>query len=76
MPTVLVWLPGFVTVTVFPVAELTVQVNAALPEAPVVSFAVTVTLLDPAVVGVPLIRPLELLIDRPAGNPVAEYVSV
>jgi hypothetical protein len=58
-----------------PVAELTVHVNDALPAAPVVSFAVTVTLLDPAVVGVPLIKPLEL-IDRPAGNPVAEYVSV
>jgi len=56
--------------------ELTVHVNDALPEVPVVSLAVTVTLLDPTVVGVPLISPLELLIDRPAGSPVAEYVRV
>ena len=41
------------------------------PVAPVVSFAVTVTLLVPAVVGVPEIRPVEELIDRPAGRPVA-----
>src|ERR1700685_1602092 len=38
-------------------AELTVQLNAADPDAPVVSVAVTVTLEVPAVVGVPVISP-------------------
>jgi hypothetical protein len=52
-------------------AELMVQVKEADPEAPVVSFAVTVTLYVAAVVGVPEIRPVEELIDRPAGSPVA-----
>ena len=36
-----------------------------------VSFAVTVTLEVPAVVGVPEIRPVEELMDSPAGSPVA-----
>ena len=45
--------------------------NEAEPEAPVVSFAVTVTLEVPAVVGVPEIRPVEELIDKPPGRPVA-----
>src|SRR5580700_4498925 len=71
VPTVPVWLPGLVTVTVLPVAELIVQVKDADPEAPVVSLAVTVTLLLPAVVGVPEISPVVELIDRPAGRPVA-----
>ncbi len=71
VPTVEVWLGGVVTVTVLPVAELTVQLNEADPEAPVVSFAVTVTLEVPAVVGVPEIRPVEELMDSPAGRPVA-----
>ena len=53
-----------------PPLELIVQVKLAEPEAPVVSLAVTVTEDVPAVVGVPEIRPL-LLIDRPAGRPVA-----
>ena len=48
-----------------------VQVKDALPEAPVPSVAVTVTVDAPAVVGVPEIRPAEL-IDRPAGRPLAE----
>jgi len=72
VPTVLVWLPGLVTVTVFPAAAFTVQVNVVLPVAPVVSLAVTVTLLLPAVVGVPEIRPEDEPIDKPAGRPVAE----
>ena len=38
---------------------------------PVVSVAVTVTLEVCAVVGVPLISPVEELIDNPAGRPVA-----
>jgi hypothetical protein len=50
---------------------LTVQVKAAVPVAPVLSVTVTVVLYVPAVVGVPLIRPVELLIDRPVGRPVA-----
>jgi hypothetical protein len=41
----------------------------------VVSVAVTVTLAAPAVVGVPEIRPDELM-DSPAGSPVAVSVSV
>ena len=54
-----------------PVPEFTVQVNEAVPSAPVVSVAVTVTLDVPAVVGVPEISPVEELIDSPAGRPVA-----
>ena len=56
-----------------PVPELepTVQVNDVDPAAPVVSVTVTVTDDVPAVVGVPLIRPVEALIDSPAGRPVA-----
>ena len=53
-----------------PDVGLTVQLNVAVPFAPVVSVAVTVTALVPAVVGVPVIWPLEL-IARPAGRPVA-----
>jgi len=53
-------------------AGLMVQLNDVFPDAPVVSLAVTVTLLGPGVVGVPLIRPLELQIESPAGRPVAE----
>jgi nitrate reductase beta subunit len=60
-----------VTVTVLPVAALMVQVKVALPLAPVVSVAVTVTLGLPAVVGVPEISPVDELIDRPAGSPLA-----
>jgi len=48
----------------------TVQVKDVEPEAPVLSFAVTVTLYVPAVPAVPEIRPEEL-IDRPVGRPVA-----
>ncbi len=53
-----------------------VHVNVVEPDALVVSLAVTVELNVPAVVGVPLISPLEALIDRPAGRPVADQVSV
>jgi hypothetical protein len=55
---------------------LTVHVKVAEPEAPVVSVAVTVVLYVPAVLAVPLIRPVELLIDSPVGRPLAAYVSV
>ena len=53
-------------------AGFTVHVNDVDPVAPVVSLAKTVTLLVPAAVGVPEIRPVLELIDRPAGRPVAE----
>src|ERR1700726_4133670 len=49
---------------------LTVQLNVAEPDAPVVSFAVTVALPEPVAGGVPEIRPEELM-DSPAGSPVA-----
>jgi hypothetical protein len=51
---------------------VTVHANAADPETPVVSVAETVTLELPAAVGVPVIRPDEVLIDSPAGSPAAE----
>jgi hypothetical protein len=54
----------------------TVQVNAALPEAPVVSVAVTLVEKVPTAVGVPEIVPLVALMCSPEGSPVAEYVSV
>ena len=54
-----------------PLPPVMVQVKLAVPFAPVVSVAVTVTLELPAAVGVPEIRPVEELIDRPAGRPVA-----
>src|SRR5579863_8631438 len=54
-----------------PLLVLTVQLNEADPVAPVVSFAVTVTLEVPAVVGVPEISPVVELIDSPAGRPAA-----
>jgi len=46
-------------------------VNVVDPDAPVVSVAVTVTEEVPADAGVPEISPVEELIDRPAGVPVA-----
>ena len=73
MPTVQVWLPGLVTVTVLPVlAGFTVQLNDAEPDAPVVSVAVAEAVEVPAVVGVPEISPVEELTDSPAGSPAAE----
>ena len=54
-----------------PPLELIVQVNAAEPDAPVVSVALTVTFDVAAVDGVPEIRPVEELIARPRGSPVA-----
>ncbi len=41
------------------------------PDAPVPSFAVTVTLAVTAVLGVPVIRPVGELMLSPAGRPVA-----
>ena len=54
-----------------PPPPLMVQVKLADPLAPVVSVAVTVTLEVPAVVGVPEIRPVDVLMDSPAGRPLA-----
>ena len=50
---------------------LIIQLNEVLPDAPVVSVAVTLAEYVPAVVGVPEITPVELLIDSPLGRPVA-----
>src|SRR5215472_6656357 len=54
-----------------PPLVLIVQLNAAVPDAPVPSVALTVTFEVAAVVGVPEIRPVEELMERPAGSPVA-----
>lgn len=64
--------PGFVTVTTCGGSEVIVQANVALAKAPVASVAVAVTATAPATVGVPEINPVEALIDKPAGKPVAE----
>ena len=53
-----------------------VQVNVVEPVAPEPSVAVRVTEQVQAVVGVPVIVPVEVSIDRPAGRPVADHVSV
>ena len=50
---------------------LMVQLKLADPLAPVVSVAVTVTLEVPPVVGVPEMRPVDELMDSPAGRPPA-----
>jgi hypothetical protein len=64
-----------VTVIVLPAGALTVQLKVALPVAPVVSVAVTVTdRFNTAVVGVPEINPAGE-IERPAGKPVALKVN-
>src|SRR6266487_2233041 len=49
----------------------TCQTNDADPEVPPLAVAVTVTLLLPAVVGTPAIRPVAELMDSPAGKPAA-----
>jgi len=48
-----------------------VQVKVADPESPALSVTVTVTVEAPTEVGVPVISPVEELIDSPAGSPVA-----
>src|SRR5690349_5857071 len=53
-----------------------VHENDVEPCAPVVSVAVTVGVYVPAVVGVPLTRPVEDAIESPVGRPVADQVSV
>src|SRR3954469_8151364 len=60
--------------TLPPTAE-TPQPKVAEPATLEESLTLTVTVLRPTAVGVPEIRPVVALIDRPAGRPVAEYVS-
>ena len=52
----------------------TVQVNDVLPEITLASLAITVTAPLPVSVGVPVMDPVEVLIDKPAGRPVADHV--
>jgi hypothetical protein len=50
--------------------DATVKVRVALP-VPLLLVALNVTLDVPAEVGVPEIRPVPVLTDKPAGNPAA-----
>ena len=54
-------------------AGFTVILKVVVAVASVASLAVTVTLDTPAVVGVPVTSPVVLLIDSPAGRPVADH---
>ena len=72
VPVTLLWPEWAVTETVLVI----VQVNAAVPLKLLPSVAVRTTEEEPAVVGVPVMVPLEPLIDRPTGSPVADQVSV
>jgi hypothetical protein len=47
-----------------------------VPDAPVLSVALTVTEHEHGAVGVPVMDPEEELIDRPVGRPVADQVNV
>src|SRR4051812_49768776 len=71
-------LPSFWPAAVQPVppVPLTVHVNVVEPAAPVLSFAVAVTDVVPAVVGVPEMTPVDALSDRPAGSAVDVQVNV
>ena len=70
LPTVLAWLPGAVTVGLAATTQVKATVLLVLP-----SLTVIETLEVPVAVGVPVIRPLEL-IDRPAGNVRGESLQV
>lgn len=72
LPLIAVWVPGLVRVIVLLV---TCQVNVVEPVAPVSSVAFTVIVLVAAAVGLPEMTPVALLIDNPAGSPVALQVS-
>ena len=67
-PETVVWSPGELIVT----RLVTDQLKVALVEYPAPSVAVAVTVLVPAVVGVPVMFPVEALMDKPVGSPVAE----
>ena len=71
-PVALALVPGLVTTTVL----VMVQVNETELETLALSVAVMVTEKAPAVVGVPLMTPVEELMDRPVGRPEALQVSV
>jgi hypothetical protein len=71
-PVLLDWLAMGVTETVL----VMVQVKVAVPEAPEPSVALRVTDELPAVVGVPVMVPVEASMDSPAGSPVADQVRV
>ena len=64
------WVPGLVIVGAVPV----LKVNVAVPVTFAVSLAVTVTFAATVAVGVPAMTPVEALIVRPAGRPVADHV--
>ena len=66
------WSSGPVTVTTL----VMVQEKLAESLAPLPSVAVTVTDEVPAVVGVPLMAPVALSMESPAGRPVADHVRV
>jgi hypothetical protein len=70
-PVTPVWLPGLATATVL----VTVQEIAVVPEKPAPSVALRVTEQVQGAVGVPVIDPVELLTDSPAGSPVADQVK-
>ena len=65
------WFSARFVVPQVPPAVPMVQLNVVDPVAPVPSLTVTVADEVPAAVGVPEIRPVEALIDRPAGRPEA-----
>jgi hypothetical protein len=54
-----------------PVTEVTVHANVVLAEELVVSVGVTVTPVEPALVGVPEMIPVDASIERPGGSPLA-----
>ena len=70
-PVVLVWVPGLVTVTVLVMVQVKADVVTAFEK---LSVAVRVTEQVHAVVGVPVMAPVEESIDRPAGRP--DWVQV
>jgi len=69
-PVTLDWLDLAVTATVLKM----VHEKVAEPDEPAPSVAVIVTVETPGVVGLPLIAPVPLLIERPAGSP--DWVQV
>src|SRR5271166_5185753 len=58
------------------IAQPTAHLMEALPVAPRASIAVTVAVITVIRCGVPEMTPVAGLIDKPAGSPVALYVSV
>jgi len=71
VPDVPCWVPGLVTVTEL----VTVHVKVAVPDWPDRSVAVSVIEQAHGAVGVPEMVPVEVLIDSPAGRPVADQVN-